>query len=548
MGLPLRKILYIAWFAFIVAFAAFRCMHLNADFPNHTVWSGDWAKYTDEGWYSNAAVRSHLLGQWYLKGDFNPAVAVPVWPFFEWVLFFFTGVSLVAARGLAVAGFFLQLLLSYLLVRTSVPRWAAMLALTFMVTSPFLYCFSRLAVLEPFLMVFTLMALNLAVRLHRLRGPRLGAVVVGLLFAVMMLTKTYALFLLPALAWATFVPLRGRRRLAIECLLAEGCAFAAVYGFWLALIAGNGFFGDYRLFFFINNYPRPHEFYWPLVAFWWSIHGGLWADTILMPLSGIIVLTAIIAAAITWRTSSSRLRENLGTLARRLLLDPVFGSAIVAGAGTIVFMTYQNHPQPRYFAVTAVFCFIVVAIGATALFELALVAAASQRKLFKGAGVAVVAVSLVAVAANSMQTVTYVIHPEFTFVKAAEHLTGYIDAHPNGRRLLVSVSGDQIMLATHLPAICDDYGTMSLPNKLAAYQPGWYASWNDLDAGSLADLHTLYSLEQVADYPAFDDTDRNLLILFKLHPLAGGKVRDQARENLRIKLPGDKFNVEVDEE
>jgi hypothetical protein len=59
----------------------------------------DWAKYTDEGWYGNAAIRAHLFGHWFVSGDFNPAVALPVWPFLEWLLFFFTGVSVEAARG-----------------------------------------------------------------------------------------------------------------------------------------------------------------------------------------------------------------------------------------------------------------------------------------------------------------------------------------------------------------------------------------------------------------------------------------------------------------
>ena len=147
------------------ATAWLHALHLRADFPNHTPWSGDWAKYTDEGWYGNAAIRAHLFGNWYLPGDFNPAPAVPVWPFLEWALFFFTGVTVQAARGLAVAFFFANLLLSYLLLRVSGPRWAGLLAVTLMVTSPFLYCFSRLAILEPMLIAFTLGAVNLAVRL-----------------------------------------------------------------------------------------------------------------------------------------------------------------------------------------------------------------------------------------------------------------------------------------------------------------------------------------------------------------------------------------------
>ena len=127
----------------IIGFALLHALHLTADFPNHTPWFMDWAKYTDEGWYGNAAVRAHLFGNWYIPGDFNPAPAVPVWPFLEWVLFFFTGVSIQAARALAVAFFFCNLLLSYLLLRTSGPRWMGFLALTLIVTSPCLLYTSR---------------------------------------------------------------------------------------------------------------------------------------------------------------------------------------------------------------------------------------------------------------------------------------------------------------------------------------------------------------------------------------------------------------------
>ena len=546
MGPRLKNLLYVAWLAVIVILAVLHGLNLGADFPNHTVWYGDWAKYTDEGWYSNAAVRAQLLGHWYLKGDFNPAVALPVWPFLEWILFFFTGVSLQAARALAVAGFFLSLLLSYLLLRTSGSRPMVLLALTFVVTSPFLYCFSRLATLEPFLMVFTLAALNVAVRLPRLRRPLWSAFAVGILFTVMMLTKTYAVFLLPALVWAMAWPLRGRQRLAVQSLLVAGTTFAAGYGLWLALIVSRGFLADYKLLFFINKYPRPPEFYWPFVAFWWSFHGGLWADQVLLPLAGIIVLAALVSATVGRFAPRGAAAQSLAAFARRLLLDPVFGASVVACAGMIFFMTYQNHPQPRYFTVTAVFCFYVVAQGAAALFQQARASTGTLRELLGGAGVAVVAVSLVASAANTVQTLTYVTHPEYTFVNAANHLTQYINAHPNGRRLLLSISGDQIMMATRLPAICDDYGTIPLTQKLGEYQPGWYAAWNDLDPESLADLHTRYSLEQVAAWPAFDDSNRNLLVLFKLHPLPGGELRDQGDKNLGIKLPEDKFDVDID--
>ena len=156
-----------------------------------------------------------------MAGDFNPAVAVPVWPFVEWLLFFFTGVSIEAARGLAIACFFANLVLSYLLCGCGerLARWMALLGVTLLVTSPFLYCFSRLAILEP-----------LQTTSHA-GGAEPGGAVAGdaaagagcgvgrLLFALMTLTKTTALFLVPAVVWAIVAAAVGEARIGDRCAL-----------------------------------------------------------------------------------------------------------------------------------------------------------------------------------------------------------------------------------------------------------------------------------------------------------------------------------------
>jgi 4-amino-4-deoxy-L-arabinose transferase-like glycosyltransferase len=565
-----KRLLYTLWLVLIVSFAILHALHLRADFPNHTPWYFDWAKYTDEGWYGNAAIRAHLFGNWYVPGDFNPAPAVPVWPFLEWVLFFFTGVTIQAARGLAVAFFFLNLLLSYLLLRARGARWVALLALTLMVTSPFLYCFSRLAILEPMLTAFTLAALNLAVRLPRMRRPVAASLFIGLLLTLMMLTKTTAVFLLPAVGWALLLPLRHDRRLALRSALAAAGAFVVTFSAWMALVVRFGLFADYKYLFFVNKYDKPREFYWPLLSLWWSFHGGLWVDHILIPLAGVLALGAAGAALArrssgvpTDRSSSVGWKSGVPTdrsssvgwnaWARNLLLDPVFGASILAVAGYILFMTYQNHPQPRYFAVVAFFSFLVVAQGIGALLgpsgsKAATSASETPSSEIWPRRLGWVALALVtaAVGGNAYWTLNYAFHPEYTFVDAAQRLTSYIDTHPNGKRLLVSISGDQITLITHMPSICDDFGTQELVSKLGVYQPGWFATWNDIDPGTLEDLHNRYSLEQVASFRALDDSDRDVLVLFKLHPLPGGQVREPGDQNLQIQLPDDKIDIDVE--
>jgi hypothetical protein len=405
----------------------------------------------------------------------------------------------------------------------------ALVAVTLLVTSPFLYCFSRLAILEPLLIALMLAALNLAVRLPRYRHPLLVSAGIGLLFTLMMLTKTTAVFLLPALGWAMLQPLKQKRKQEVRYALAAAGAFAVSFGLWMALIKGMGLLGDFRYLFFVNKYPKPRGYYWPMVSAWWSFHGGEWVDHLLIPLAGLVVLGAVIA----WRRAWGR----------KLLLDPVFGPSILAVAGYILFMAYQDHPQPRYFVVVAFFSFFLLAQGVEALLSYTTATGAKPTRLL---GCGVVALAALAVGINGAWVMDYAAHPEYTFVNAAERLTRYIDEHPNGKRLLVSSSGDEITLVTHLPSLCDDFGTQDLVSKLATYQPGWFASWNDLDPGTLEDLHSRYWLEQVASFHTFDDPERNRLVLFKLHPLPGGRVRQIDEQNLDVILPDDKIDVMVE--
>ena len=521
--MPLKRLAYPLWILFLAIFAAAHAWHLRADFPNFSPWE-DWSKYTDEGWYGNAAVRAHLFGNWYVPGDFNPAPAVPVWPFLQWLLFFVTGVSIQAARGLAVAFFFLNLLLSYKLFRERGPRWVGLLAVTLLVTSPFLYSFSRLAILEPLLVALTLGAMNLAIRLPKFRHPELVAALIGLIFTGMMFTKTTAVFLLPALIWIIALPLWHDKSKLARLLIAAGGTAAATFSLWMLLVIGKGLFPDYKYLFFINIYEKPKGLWGRFLSFYWSFHGGLWADVVLIPLAGILILAAIWARKRNWTEGLWR--------------DPLFSGSVLTTAGYIAFMTYQNHPQPRYYVVVAFFSFfVVVRVMAQLLY---------QQQRARQFGLAILALVLATAAFNSAWTLKYVLHPQYTWVTAAENLTRYIDEHPNGNRLLVSISGDEITLITHLPSLCDDFGTEPLDLKLAHYKPGWYAAWNDLDPGTLEDIHTHFSIEQVANFPAFDDPERNMLYLFKLHPLPNGQVREPNGNQLEQALPDDDISVDVD--
>ena len=515
---PLRWF-HALWALGIFALFCLHFPHLRADFPNNSPWM-DYAKYTDEGWYGNAAIRYYLTGHWYLRGDFNPAVALPIWPLLLSVVFHFTGVSLVADRILGLAVFGVNLLLAFFVVRTQAQRWAALLAVTLLVTSPFLWAFSRLAILEPLLICFLLVSWLLALRLHRAcpRAQMAMLVAIGFLICLMVLTKTTAIFILPS---TLFLIARARdfRWASMRALAIAAAAAALPWCIWYFLLVRPHYRVDYQYLFDANHWPQPSSFGGWLAAFWWGLHGSLWISSTLC-ITAIVLLVLVLipwrsAAASSARSSNPDLRSSLLTIA-----------SLLTAAGYVFFAGWHNSPQPRYYeTVLYPVCFIL-ALGAADLLR------SSRPLLLRICGLASLVVMVLVSLIGIVHIVGYIRHPEYTFINAAEGVTRYIEEHPEQHRLLLSISGDEIQLITGQPAICDDYGPWDLPYRMRVYQPGWYAAWNELDPGSLVDIQTQYSLERVADLPAFDDPDRNDLILYRMNPLPAAKQNYSAQDEI----------------
>lgn len=461
----------------------------------------DYAKYTDEGWYGSAAVRYSLIGSWRIPGDFNPGAALPVWPLLEGLVFRFTGVSLLAARLLALMVFGGNLLLTYALIRTAHQRPIALLGATIAAASAFLYAFSRLAILEPLLIFWMLLSWLLALRVGKASSEQARYVllaVIGLLICLQVLTKTTAIFLVPATAYLLWFATRYKLVVFLKYLAVFALVSIVLWSGYYFLAVRPHFLADYNYLFDANKLDQPATLTGWIAAFWYALHGVLWIDKLL----GLLAIVLLVFSA-------ARLR--------RLWSDPLFVASLLAVAGYIFFIGWHNNPQPRYYEVLAFPLIMMVCIGIAALLEWR-----------RWAGLAALAVIAVSIGLNLRLTAHFVRHPDHSFIVAAKRLTRYIDQHPNGNRLLLSVSGANITLITHLPSICDDFGTYDLPYRIHTYRPGWFAAWNEVDPETLADLRAQYSLQRVADFQAFDDPDRDLLVLYKLDPLPPGKQRYDA--------------------
>jgi hypothetical protein len=503
-------------------FFALHFLHLTADFPNNSPWV-DWSKYTDEGWYGDAAIRHYLTGHWYWPGDFNPAVALPIWPAIELIVFKFTGVSPSAARALTLCVFAITLVAFYLLLQRSArslhpgaPPLAGPICVLLLCLSPYFYVFERMAILEPLLIALTAVALLVASTLEPIRLPQLSSrttpapagtsaisetppspwrawlsnLVLGLLIPALILTKTTAIFLLPAIFYMVWA--RGNYRLRPFFRLALPPA-ALGLALWLTYFIGfvrPHYLEDYRYLFSANAYTGIEL--QPLATVVINTFAdGLWMGHVLYP-----VFFFILALALFWRP--------------RLFADPLFPALLLWAGGYFAFLAYHNNLQPRYY--------LVIAAPITAAVALALdnFRQVRGRAATAIASTVVLAIVLAIAIPDALVQLHFVRNPTYQFEAAAQAIKRIVLADPGHSRLILSISGSDLTLMTGLPSIDDDFGTLDLDQRVARYHPGWYIAWNELDDDKAADITPLYRPVRVAAFPALDDPDRNLLILYRL--------------------------------
>ena len=522
--ITVARVLSLTMLALSALFFALHFLHLNADFPNHSPWV-DWSKYTDEGWYGDAAIRHFVSGHWYWKGDFNPAVALPVWPLIELVVFKFTGVTPVAARALTLVVFGLTLVTLYLLIRRHTrPRssksgqpLAAPITVFFLCTSPFLYVFERMAILEPLLIGLTALALLTASTMHPIhwRGGRargiLQALLLMILLPAMVLTKTTAICLFPAIVYMLWARAGYRIRPALRLALPPILGGAALWCGYFFLFVRPHYLQDYQYLFSANAYTGI-ELEPAAKVILNTLTDGAWMGTLIYSAFFLVLVLALF-----WRP--------------RLFANPLVASLLLWIAGYFAFLGYHNNLQPRYYLVVAVPITAVVALGIDSF------------RWTHGRTVTIIASTLAAIGVlaiavpDAVQQIDYVLHPTYEFEAAANGIKRIVLADKTHSHLILSISGSDLTLMTGLPSIDDDFGTLDLDQRVKQYRPGWYAAWNDVEDDKADALTPLYRLQRVASFPAYDDPDRDLLILYRLDSVTAPPSPSRHRVRRRIPKP-----------
>ena len=302
----------------------------------------DWSKYTDEGWYGDAAIRQIQLGHWYVRGDFNAGVALPVWPGWSFLLFKVTGVSLVAARALSVSVFGGILAAAYFLVQRSSPSndlrgkkkgsIAPVAGVAMLAVSPFCFVFTRLAILEPLLVLLTLLALLAASSAGSEKFLPIAGL--GILLPLMVLTKTTAVFLLPSVAWMLWASGGYRVKTLLQVGVPAAAMAAALWSAYFFLLVRPHFLEDYRYLFSANAYTGiTRENASSVLED--TVRDGLWVGRMIYPLALIAIGTALL-------------------FFKRCFRNPLVPSLMLWAAGYAAFLAYHDNLQPRYYFVIAV--------------------------------------------------------------------------------------------------------------------------------------------------------------------------------------------------
>jgi 4-amino-4-deoxy-L-arabinose transferase-like glycosyltransferase len=468
-------------------------LHLDADFPNHSRWIDDGAKFTDEGWWASGAIHHMLTGHWLVPGDYNPMIAVPFWSVLMEFLFHFTGISIGVARATAFGFTIGTVLVCGALMRRD-HRWLAPLLMLLIGTSPVLYFFSRLAILEPALIFFVCAA---ALSVYSKRPPGVGrGLLCGVLFTLAMLTKTSAIFLAPAVFYLMWFP---HHRL----WNAKAAEDVRVRGRWLSgmAVAALSFVGLYGLYWLLVIHTHPvdiHVFYHetPPSLGWYSVEKAVrvvyrsftWVDPILFPMAALAILLALRKLPELWQ-------------------DPLFGFAILFFLGYATFMVLHFDAEPHYFDVMSIPVTILVVL---------LLGVLETR--MPGAARAASYVVLIAVLWNIGYVVAYLIHPEYTFRDACLQIRRQIAADPAAKRLVIGHGAIESTYFTGIPAL-DDLGALPMEQKIQLYGPGWAVVWSDnIDTLHWPAVASRYSFVQVGQYPVFDNPGRRFLWLFRIEP------------------------------
>ncbi len=466
-----KKYLPILLLVAIAVLCVLRFAALNADFPAGITTSG--LLYTDEGWYAKGAITHVLTGQWYVEGDFNSIVNLPVWQLVDRAFFWVTGMSVFSVRLPVVLSFLVLTGFLLLMIRERFTTRTALLTGVLLLADFHLFAYSRIGIYEPPMLMFLVMAFYIV--LSR-RSGYLWISLSALLFSLAFLTKSTAIFAVPLLV----LPIWSREEKMKEKLMKSGlllaitAAIILIYNYFTL----QHFSADMAYFKQINFNARitfqPVEIVKNLFR----------AGKTIFTIAPAISLLAVVFTALSW-WKDAEFRRN--PLVRLMILWIVLYT---------FFLGFTWYHPPRYFLPLLIPLIVLFVIGLTN--SKTVMASRSWTVLLA-------VVFLVPLLTNLVPMVRYLGDPQYSYTGMMHRVKTAIETDLKGNPqdvILLGDPADSISLETGIRGINSSYGPAALEWKLERYSPRYYITVGLKDQ-ELNRLGRFYKLTGMGNWDVF---------------------------------------------
>lgn len=472
-GATWTKIWRCAILAVIVVFALMRFLYIQADFPSGITWSG--VLYTDEGWYSNAAITHNLEGRWYIEGDFNPIVNLPFGQVLQVINFKLNGMSLASARFIAALSTVLLGILIYLLMAKDNGIFISLFSVMILFSNYIIFAYSRIDLLELPMTFFVLMSIVIVYCFDARKVNVVFASSSILVLAV--LTKSLAIFALPILLYIIYVKGETTR----ERYLLPLCASVIVATVILIynLIVSYAFPNDYNYFNQMNFADRLS--FHPLELIGSGLSAIMQAkllDPIVYPMTLGLSFFMIIFSK-DFRTNRLVHISLLWMLSFYCLLALT-----------------RYHP-PRYFL--PIMIPICVLLGVC--FKVV------NSKIENRVGTVIMMTMVVsAVLLNLLKIGICLAQPNFSFVTMTHQVEKLISDRSRNKKdvLLMGNMANSISLETGIRSINATVGTHDLMWKVGKYKPDYYVSLG-IEPEAINKLEKMYKLVLIGTFDVYQN-------------------------------------------
>jgi 4-amino-4-deoxy-L-arabinose transferase-like glycosyltransferase len=440
---------------FSIVLILLRFYAIDADFPLGVTVSG--VLYTDEGFYSNAAVRHLITGNWYLAGDFNPIVSMPLGQLFHAMMFGLFGSNLISVRltGLLASSF--TILLVGMVAGRLNGRRVGLIAVALLASSYVGFAYSRLAIMENLGIAFVALGLFLIFAASR-KIDTLVVILAGISAGAAVLTKGSMIFAIPLFAYSIWLRAEDARSAMVFVAVGSSVSLAIVL-LW-QISARHYYPDDYGYFIQINVTERGVSGVWQWIRNLLAQCHGVWQ-------LGKYEVTAIVALC-------------TGALAvcRKFRVNPLSKVSIVYIVIYILSLSAVAYSPSRYFLPLLV---PIAILGAVACNELFIQLRSDSPTRWLPLVPPIVLVIVMGYGASEIGN--YLLHRSYSFKTMAEAVRAIIDRNPKetGNPVLLGDIADSVAIVANVRAVNTDLGTTKLLDRIHVYQPSFVITAFDAD-------------------------------------------------------------------